>query len=129
MDSNRAASRRFVGPLMSPWHRRPSSLATHISLAVTVTIPRFSSIDQAGGSHPDRSALCSAASGPYPTPSMAINNLSALAPLTVDVIADYLRSGPVGAECGTRLSTERCESAGSTSGRGGSNRQVQTLIA
>ena len=41
-------------------------------------------------------ALCRASSGPYPTPSQAISSLSALAPLTFDVISDYLRSGPVG---------------------------------
>ncbi len=41
-------------------------------------------------------ALCRASSGPYPTPSQAISSLSALAPLTLDVITDYLRSGPVG---------------------------------
>ena len=42
------------------------------------------------------SALCKVCSGPYGVGSAGITQLAVLAPLTIDVVVDYLKSGPVG---------------------------------
>ncbi|MGD9705883.1 MAG: hypothetical protein AB7Q42_19930 [Acidimicrobiia bacterium] len=81
--------------------------------------------DDLAAAHVITEALCRIASGPYGGSSDAVSSLSVLAPLTIDTIAAFLASSPVGSNVVRAIDRAMRFS----SGRAAFNQAAQNLIA
>ena len=87
--------------------------------------PPMLSDDDLAAAHVLTEALCRVASGPYGGSSEAIRSLAILAPLTINTIATFLASSPVGSNVVRAIDRAMRLS----SGRAAFNQQAQRLIA
>ncbi len=81
--------------------------------------------DDLAAAHVLTDALCRVVSGPYGSSSEAVGSLAVLAPLTIDTIARFLASSPVGSNVVRAIDRAMRLS----SGRAAFNQQAQRLIA